>query len=269
MANWPEKTDTCTGTCTKFGAPDLRRFSRLFNNQNVNNACFCNSTVCIQECNVFEFQSDACGNIALRFQEPNAGCNYLTFRTTALAGDRTAIFPAIGATDTIVFNDATATLKNKTLDINPAVACNNLLVDACGSAGDMLQYNATCSRYEPRAIRETFMIRFGDNCTAVGTGNGQYEFQMPYCFTLTEVYATVKTASTCGTPTIQIQQNALDILSTEITIDANEKTSRTAAVAPVISDNTIDINGVMTFDVDVAGTGTAGLVVYLIGYQRF
>jgi hypothetical protein len=81
--------------------------------------------------------------------------------------------------------------------------------------------------------------------------------------------ATVATASTCGKPTIQIQQNALDILSTEITIDANEKTSRTAAVAPVIADNTMDINGVMTFDVDIAGTGTTGLVVYLIGYQRF
>jgi len=268
MANWPEKTDTCAGTCVIFGAPDLRRFSRLFNNQNVNITCYCTSTVCVQECNAWEWQSDACGNTAEYFQAKGSCFNFRII-TCTLAANRTIKIPTLTANDILMLNDTTATVKNKTLDIDPTCACGNTLTDACGSAGDILQYNATCSRYQPRAIRETFMIRFGDNCTAVGTGDGQYEFQMPYCFTLTDVMATVATASTCGTPTIQIQQNALDILSTEITIDANEKTSRTAAVAPVISDNTMDINGVMTFDIDVAGTGTAGLVVYLIGYQRF
>jgi hypothetical protein len=29
MANWPEKTDTCVGTGTKYGAPDVRRFARI------------------------------------------------------------------------------------------------------------------------------------------------------------------------------------------------------------------------------------------------
>lgn len=268
MANWPEKTDTCPGTCVKYGAPDVRRFARLFNNQNVNNACFSNSTVCVQECNVWEWQSDACGNTAEYLQAAGSCFNY-RIKTSCLAANRIATLPTLTANDTFMFNDTTATVKKKTLDIDPTCACGNVLTDSGGAAGDILQYNATCSRYQPRAIRETFMIRFGDNCTAVGTGNGQYEFQMPYCFTLTDVFATVKTASTCGTPTIQIQQNALDILSTEITIDANEKSSRTAAVAPVISDNTMDINGIITFDIDVAGTGTAGLVVYLIGYQRF
>ena len=64
MANWPEKTDTCPGTCTKFGAPDVRRFSRLFNNQNVDTGTFACTTVCINECNTFEFQSDSSGNTA-------------------------------------------------------------------------------------------------------------------------------------------------------------------------------------------------------------
>lgn len=268
MANWPEKTDSCPGTCVKFGAPDTRRVMRLFNNQNVNSACFCNTTVCIQECNVWEWQSDGCGNTAAYYQALGS-CNNYRIQTSALAANRIAKLPTLLGTDTFMFNDTTATVKNKTLDINPATACNNLLVDATGSAGDMLQYNGTCNRYEPRAIRETFMTRFGSHTTCVTTGNGQYEFQLPYCFNVTEVFATVATASTCGTPTIQIQQNALDVLSTEITIDANEKTSRTAAVPPVISDNTWDINGVITFDVDVAGTGTKGLVVYIVGYQRF
>ena len=92
---------------------------------------------------------------------------------------------------------------------------------------------------------------------------------MPYNFTLTEIYATVKTASTSGIPSFQIQQSNLDILSTALTIDAGEKTSRTAATSVVISDTTLDINGIIEFDIDAIGTNLAGLVIYLIGYQRF
>jgi len=264
MANWPEKTDCCAGTCVTFGAPDVRRYGRLFNNQDVNIACYCCSTSCIHENNEINFQADACGNTALYFQEPNAGCQKIRIKTTILAACAVATIPGIGTADTFTFNCATASLSNKTIDI----ACNTI-DDSGACAGDVMQYNATCCTYASRALRETFMIRFGTNCTAVATGDGQYEWQMPYCFTLTDVYATVATASTCGTPTIQIQQNALDILSTEITLDTCEKTSRTATTPVVISDNTMDINGVMTADIDVAGTGTAGLVLYFIGYQRF
>jgi hypothetical protein len=59
------------------------------------------------------------------------------------------------------------------------------------------------------------------------------------------------------------------MLSTAVTLDVGEKTSRTAATPPVISDPTFDINGVITFDLDAVGTGTLGLVIYLVGYQRF
>lgn len=263
MANFPEKTDSCPGTCAKYGAPDVRRFARLYNNQNVNIACYSNSTVCVNEGNVWEWQSDSCGKTAEYFQAKGS-CNNYRIVTCTLAANREIKIPTLTGNDTFTFNSATATLTNKTINI----ACNTLS-DSCAANGEMLVYNSVCAVYEPQRVKETFLIRFGNNCTAVSTGNGQYEFQMPYCFTLTEVFATVKTASTSGTPTIQIQQNGLDILSTEITIDANEKTSRTAVTAPVIADNTMDIDGVITFDVDVAGTGTAGLVVYLIGYQRF
>jgi len=265
MANWPEKTDCCVGTCVTFGAPDVRRYGRLFNNQDVNIACYCCSTSCIHENNEINFQADACGNTALYFQEPNAGCQKVRIKTTILAACAVATIPGIGAADTFTFNCATATLTNKTINL---ASCNTI-DDTCASAGDMLQYNATCCVYQSQAIRETIITRFGDSCTTICTGNGQYEFQMPYCFTLTDVYATVATASSCGLPSIQIQQNALDILSTAITLDTCEKTSRTAVTAPVISDTTMDINGVITFDLDAVGTGVTGLVIYLIGYQRF
>jgi len=265
MANWPEKTDTCAGTCTKFGAPDLRRISRLFNNQNVNNACFSCSTVEIQESNIFEFQADACGNTSLYIQEPNAGCNSVRIKTTILGACAVATIPAIGTTDTFVFNCATATLTNKTIDLNST----NTLKCTGAAKGDQLVYNLTCTKYESQAVRQFIKIDFGNEITTIATGNGQKEFQMPYCFQLTDVYATVATASSSGDPSIQIQQNALDILSTAITIDSGEKTSRTAVVPLVIADNTLDINGIITFDLDAVGTGVTGLVIYLIGYQRF
>ncbi len=265
MANWEEKTDSCAGTCVKFGAPDVRRFSRLYNNQNVNSACYASSTECIHESNVWSWQADACGNTAEYYQSTHA-CGF-TYRiqTSTLAANRIAKLPTLTGTDTFTFNCATATLTKKTIDL----ASCNVILDTCAVAGDVLQYNAVCTTYVSRALRETIITRFGDSTTTICAGNGQYEFQLPYCFTLTDVYATVATASSCGLPSIQIQQSALDILSTAITLDVSEKTSRTAVTPPVISDNTLDINGVITFDLDAVGTGVTGLVIYMIGYQRF
>jgi hypothetical protein len=182
-----------------------------------------------------------------------------------LAANRTAKLPTLTGNDVFTFNCATATLSNKTINL----ASSNIIKDTCASAGDILHYNNICNKFQSQSVRQTFIHRFGNETTTISTGNGQLEWQMPYCFTLTGVYATVKTTSSSGVPSIQIQQNALDILSTAITIDVGEKTSRTAAVAPVIADNTLDINGVITFDLDVVGTGVTGLIIYLIGYQRF
>ena len=265
MANWPEKTDSCAGSCTKYGAPDVRRFARLYNNQNVNTGSLACSTICINESNTFEFQSDSSGNTALYLQEPNAGEHNIRIKTTILAANSVATIPALGTTDTFTFNTATATLTNKTVDLN---SCNTL--SSTGAArGDQLVYNLVCTKYESQAVRETFKIDFGTETTAVATGDGQKEFQMPYNFTLTEVYATVKTPSSSGIPSFQIQQNTLDMLSVALTIDAGEKTSRTASTAVVISDTTLDINGIIEFDIDAIGTDLKGLVIYLVGYQRF
>ena len=265
MANFPEKTDCCAGTCVKFGAPDLRRISRLFNNQDVSTCTYCCSTVCIHESNEWEFQSDCTGLTALYFQEPNAGVQKIRIKTTALAACAVATIPAIGSADNFTFDATTATLTKKTISLS---GCNTL-DDGCAITGDVMQYCCTCCNYKSRALRETIMVRFGDSTTTICTGDGQYEFQMPYNFTLTDIYATVATASSCGIPSFQVQQSSLDILSTAITIDAGEKTSRTAVTPVVISDTTLDINGVIEFDLDAVGTSVTGLVFYLIGYQRF
>jgi hypothetical protein len=65
--------------------------------------------------------------------------------------------------------------------------------------------------------------------------------------------------------TVDINKNGTTILSTKLTIDVDEKTSATAAIAAVISDAVLAAGDEITFDVDVAGTGAKGLKVWMIG----
>jgi len=109
-----------------------------------------------------------------------------------------------------------------------------------------------------------------DTSLSVQDGVGQISLVIPSWmddYELSGVGAAVAVASSSGTPTIQIHNidNAVDMLSTRITIDANELTSFTADAAPVIdADNKVVNTGDrIRFDVDVAGTGTKGLVVML------
>ncbi len=110
-------------------------------------------------------------------------------------------------------------------------------------------------------------IIVGDETTAITTGIAKLTFRMPFSFALTEVRASLTTASSSGIPTFDINESGASILSTKITIDVNEKTSQTAAVPPVISDVILANDAEMTIDIDVTGTGAAGLKIYLIGFK--
>jgi hypothetical protein len=90
-------------------------------------------------------------------------------------------------------------------------------------------------------------------------------------YNLTSVVATVFAKSTSGTPTVQIargrQADATtahafsDMLSTRVTIDANEFSSLYATAAAVIDTSYDDIatGDILRFDVDTAGTAATGL----------
>jgi hypothetical protein len=117
---------------------------------------------------------------------------------------------------------------------------------------------------------ESIIVAAGDESTAIETGTGKVEFQMPYAFTLTAVRSTLTTApSTSGTLTVDINEGGTSILSTKLTIDINEKTSTSAATAPVISDSALADGSIITVDVDAVSGGASetGLKIYLIGYQ--
>lgn len=107
----------------------------------------------------------------------------------------------------------------------------------------------------------SFQLSLSDLTTALTTGTSKAYFRAPFALTITGLRASLLTASSAGVVTIGINEGGTTILSTDLTIDANETTSVTAATQPVISDPNIADDAILTFDIDTAGTGAAGLIV--------
>ena len=106
--------------------------------------------------------------------------------------------------------------------------------------------------------------------TALATATGAMYFTVPDILSgmnLVDADAAVYTVSSSGTPTIDVRNDTdgTAMLSTKITIDINEKTSYTAGTPPVVDTTKDDvvIGDSLRIDVDVAGTGTKGLDVFL------
>ena len=106
------------------------------------------------------------------------------------------------------------------------------------------------------------------NGDAITTGDGKAYWRVPSTlagFNLVAVAAQVTTVSSSGLPTVQIHNltDTADMLSTALTIDASELDSSTATTAAVINTATDDVTtgDQIRFDIDVAGTGTKGLMV--------
>jgi hypothetical protein len=113
-------------------------------------------------------------------------------------------------------------------------------------------------------------IKVMDDVTVVTTGDGKIIFCIPSClngFNLVAAHAFVTTVSSSGLPTVSLLNvtDSVDMLSTNITIDANEYTSYTAATSPVIDTAHDDVatGDLIEINVDVAGTGAKGLGVIL------
>lgn len=111
------------------------------------------------------------------------------------------------------------------------------------------------------------IIACSDETTDLTTGTAKVTFRMPYNMKLTEVRASVGTAPTGATIIVDINEGGSTILSTELTIDASEKTSTTASVPAVISDDDLADDAEITIDIDQIGStiAGAGLKVTLIG----
>lgn len=131
-----------------------------------------------------------------------------------------------------------------------------------------------------RAAAGFYQIKVFYDDETVEAGDGAFIFAIPYDLDrakLLYVNAYVTTASSSGLVTVQIRNvtQAFDMLTTPITIDANELDAENAATPWVIdaafedeypwpdSDNTVFYRQQISIDVDTAGTGAMGLGVML------
>jgi hypothetical protein len=222
----------------------------------------------------------------------NIGQNSLTFSTS---GDSTITLPTTGTVATLAGSE---TLSNKTLTA-PKIANAGFIADANGNeeiifttttsavneftvinaaTGNAPQLSVTGGdsnvdlKLTPKGTgivkgeRKIFQVRLVDKDTTLTTGTGKggdFRISPLRAITVKAVGAYVDTASSSGLPAVDINEAGVSILSTTVTIDANEKTSTTAATAAVISDSAIAADAIVTFDVDAAGTGTKGLTVWI------
>ena len=122
-----------------------------------------------------------------------------------------------------------------------------------------------------KGVEEVIIVALSDETTDLTTGTGKATFHMPFAMTLTKVKASVNTAPQGATIIVDINEATASgtILSTKLSIDANETTSETAASAAVISDTALADNAAIFFDIDQVGSSTAGkgLKVTLYGHR--
>ena len=202
--------------------------------------------------------------------------------TSAVAHDAgAAVNHGVSARD---FDEPNAHVNDTTTDVHPQYVRNSLVtakgqvigasasgtpaaVPAASGNGQRLESasgEASGLKFAPDPV--VLAVAVSDETTALTTGTAKVTFRMPFAMTVTAVRASLTTASTSGNPTFDINEGGTSILgANKLSIDANEKTSTTAATATSISDSALADDAEITVDIDTAGTGAKGAKVYLIG----
>jgi hypothetical protein len=208
-------------------------------------------------------------NLGLGTAATTASSDYATAAQGAAAN--TAVQPARTISTTAPLSGGGDLSANRTLSVSAATDTAAGVVELATNAetitGSDTTRVVTPSGFSAGVAKqpEFMIIAVSDEITDITTGTAKVTWRMPFAFTLTDVRASLVTASSSGTPTIDINESGATLLSTKLTIDANELTSTTAATAAVISDASIADDAEITIDIDVAGTGAKGLKVTLYG----
>lgn len=124
------------------------------------------------------------------------------------------------------------------------------------------------------AINDEFCVAASDETTVLTTGVRKVSFNFPRAMSIANVFAYLRTASTSGIVTVDINEDtdaegagaALSIMTTtKLTIDQGERRSSTAATPPAITDSAIAQHSEMSIDIDTAGANATGLKVCFVG----
>jgi hypothetical protein len=182
--------------------------------------------------------------------EKNAASGYAGLTAGGVLSSLTTRIGNDGITNALLANMANATVKGRT-------------TSGTGDPEDLTM--AQLYALIKGQIVTPMMVAVTDETTVITTGTNKVRFRMPYAMTLSSVRAHLGTASSSGIVTVDINEGGSTILSTKLTVDANERTSTTAAIPAVLSDTSMADDAEITIDIDTAGTGAAGLKVTLIG----
>lgn len=146
------------------------------------------------------------------------------------------------------------------------------LMTSQADAGKLYKYQGSAFTQVGGSPTENvvLVVAVSDEATAITTGTSKVTFRAPHAFTLTAVRGSLSTASTSGDPQIDVNKGGTSVFSSaqKLQIDANEKTSLTAAASPTINSGlplAVSDDDEFTVDVDTAGTGAKGLKIVLIG----
>jgi hypothetical protein len=141
--------------------------------------------------------------------------------------------------------------------------------EAGGNNSWLDEINAALVKMDASLV-QPLIIAASDETTDLETGSAKVTFRAPFAMTIVGLpVASVTTAPTGSTLTVDINEAGVSILSTKLTIDATEKTSTTAATPCVVSDTAIASGAEITIDIDQVGSTIAGAgLKVMIPYKR-
>ena len=146
----------------------------------------------------------------------------------------------------------------RTRDAIDAYASTN---EITGAEGQVVGFNASGDAVPVKNTRAIVVPLFAET-TAVTVGVGVRTLRMPIALKLTAVEMYLPGSGTTAT-TLDVNLNGSTVLSAPVTIAA----SGTVASSTAFVTGTLTKGGIVTFDVDAAGSGARGLQVTLIGSE--
>ena len=127
--------------------------------------------------------------------------------------------------------------------------------------------------FSAQAEARTLVFQYdisGDETTTLTTGTAKRTWRMPIPFTLCSAYASLTTGSSSGAVIVDVNADNSSVFGTnKLSIDQGEESSFTATTAVDLTEQLIDADAELTFDVDDDGTNAVGLKVYLVGVYAF
>lgn len=128
---------------------------------------------------------------------------------------------------------------------------------ACAD-GDTIEMRITKGMLESFQLYQEIEFPISSGLTDAETGEAPLAWRPKYDYRLHEIILTAYDAPTGSTAEVDMNEDAMSILSTVVSIDAGENTSTTAATPAAISNDEIDAGKAYTFDIDQVGATNPG-----------